>query len=105
MHTVAEIRVEPIGSGRSVSHIIERACTVLMQSGLRCHVHEMGTNVEGELSQVLETIEEVHRRLHQEGVGRISTRLDLETRTDKERHLGWDTESAQDFEMPAPRLA
>jgi hypothetical protein len=45
--------------------------------------HASGTNVEGDLSQILQAVERVHAVLHAEGTVRLITVVKLATRTDK----------------------
>ena len=52
-------------------------------SGLEHRVHGYGTNVEGEVRQILDLLEQIHRTLHEEGAVRLLSYLKLGTRTDK----------------------
>jgi uncharacterized protein (TIGR00106 family) len=87
MKAVAEVQVIPIGVGVSVRQEVRRAHEILKASGLRVELHAYGTNVEGDLSAILQAVEQVHRTLHAEGTVRLSTFLKLGTRTDKEPSL------------------
>jgi uncharacterized protein (TIGR00106 family) len=83
MQATAEIQVIPIGVGVSVRKEVERARQLLVESGLRVEMHAYGTNVEGELKEILAVIERVHETLHREGVVRLTSAIKLGTRTDK----------------------
>ncbi len=87
MKAIAEIQVIPIGAGVSVRKEVRRAHELLVSSGLKVEAHAYGTNVEGELADILAAIEKVHETLHAEGVVRLSTAVKLGTRTDKEPTL------------------
>jgi len=87
MKATAEIQVVPIGSGVSVRKEVQRAHQVLVDSGLQVALHAYGTNVEGELGDILDAVRRVHETLHAEGVVRLSTAIKLGTRTDKEPSL------------------
>jgi len=87
MKAVAEVQVIPIGVGVSVRREVKRAHEILAASGLTVQLHAYGTNVEGELSAILQAVEAVHRTLHAEGTARLSTFLKLGTRTDKDPSL------------------
>ena len=87
MKAVAEVQVIPIGSGVSVRREVQRAHELLRQAGLEVQLHAYGTNVEGELGQILDAVRRVHETLHAEGTVRLSTFLKLGTRTDKEPTL------------------
>jgi uncharacterized protein (TIGR00106 family) len=83
MIATAEIQVIPIGAGVSVRKEVQRAREVLTECGLRMEPHAYGTNVEGELDEILAAIRKVHEVLHREGVVRLSTAVKIGTRTDK----------------------
>jgi uncharacterized protein (TIGR00106 family) len=87
MKALAEIQVVPIGAGVSVREQVKRAHEIIAQSGLRVELHAFGTNVEGELDDVLQVLKRVHETLHAEGVVRLSTAVKLGTRTDKQQSL------------------
>lgn len=87
MKATAEIQVIPIGEGVSVRAQVKRAHQLLADSGLRVALHAFGTNVEGELGDILDAVRRVHETLHAEGVVRLATALKLGTRTDKEPSL------------------
>jgi uncharacterized protein (TIGR00106 family) len=79
--------VIPIGSGVSVRREVKRAHQVLEESGVRVELHGNGTNMEGELADVLDAIRRVHETLHAEGTVRIASFIKIGTRTDKEPSL------------------
>ena len=83
MTATAEIQVIPIGAGVSVRREVRRAHELLKQSGLILETHASGTDVEGDLSQILQAVERVHAVLHAEGTVRLLTVVKLETRIDK----------------------
>jgi uncharacterized protein (TIGR00106 family) len=82
MNATAEIQVIPIGAGVSVRREVRRAHELLQESGLILETHASGTNVEGDLRQILRAVERVHAVLHAEGIVRLLTVVTLETRTD-----------------------
>lgn len=83
MKATAEIQAVPIGAGVSVRQEVQRAYDVIRAAGLACELHAAGTNVEGELSAILQLIGRIHEVLHREGTIRLITFIKLETRTDK----------------------
>jgi uncharacterized protein (TIGR00106 family) len=87
MKATAEIQVIPLGVGVSVRTQVQRAHELLAGSGLKVELHAFGTNVEGELADVLAAVRLVHETLHAEGVPRLSTAVKIGTRTDKETTL------------------
>lgn len=88
MKATAEVQVIPIGAGVSVRREVKRAHQVLVESGLHVELHANGTNMEGELGDILDAIRRVHETLHAEGTARLATFVKLGTRTDKEPSLG-----------------
>ena len=87
MKATAEIQVIPIGSGVSVREEVKRAHGVLEESGLTVELHGNGTNMEGELQDILDAIRRVHETLHVAGTVRIASFIKIGTRTDKEPSL------------------
>lgn len=87
MKATAEVQVIPIGAGVSVRKEVQRAHRILEDSGLHVELHGNGTNMEGELADVLDAIRRVHETLHAEGTQRIASFVKIGTRTDKEPSL------------------
>jgi uncharacterized protein (TIGR00106 family) len=87
MRATGEIQLIPIGVGVSLRRYVKRAHEILERSGLTVELHAQGTNVEGELADILAAVERLHATLHAEGVPRISTAIKLGTRTDKPSSL------------------
>ena len=83
MKATAELQVVPIGSGVSVRKEISRVVELLEGHGFILETHASGTNIEGELADILAAVSQVHETLHGEGSVRLVTYLKLETRTDK----------------------
>ncbi|MFZ2492009.1 MAG: MTH1187 family thiamine-binding protein [Thermoanaerobaculia bacterium] len=87
MKATAEIQVVPIGVGTSVRKQVQRAHELIAASGLQVQLHAFGTNVEGELGDILEVVRKVHETLHEDGVVRMTSAIKIGTRTDKEPTL------------------
>ena len=87
MKAIADICVIPISGQISVREPVARAHQILKDAGLKVHLHAYGTNVEGELSDILAAIQKVHETLHDEGTPRLSTTIKLGTRTDKDADM------------------
>lgn len=83
MKATAELQVVPIGSGVSVRHEIARVVELLQGYNFIIEPHASGTNIEGELADILAVVEQIHTTLHQEGSVRLLSYLKLETRSDK----------------------
>ena len=83
MKATAELQVVPIGNGVSVRKEITRVAALLKGFDLVTETHASGTNIEGELHDILAAVERIHAALHEEGSARLLSYLKLETRTDK----------------------
>ena len=87
MYATGEIQVIPIGVGVSVREEVRRAHGVIEASGLKAELHANGTNVEGELQLILDTVARIHEKLHAEGAARLVSYVKVATRTDKKPTL------------------
>ena len=83
MHATVELQVIPLGQGVSVRKEITLVVDMLKQDNFIVEPHASGTNVEGELTEILQAVEKIHQHLHQQGCARLISYLKLETRTDK----------------------
>jgi uncharacterized protein (TIGR00106 family) len=83
MKAIVEVQIIPIGAGVSVRKEVKRAHALLEESGLPITLHANGSNMEGELADVLAAVQRAIVTLHEEGVVRLSTHVKIGTRTDK----------------------
>ena len=83
MKATAELQVIPVGEGVSVRQQVMRIVELLQGRDFLLETHASGTNIEGELTDILAVVEEIHATLHREGSIRLVSYLKLETRTDK----------------------
>ena len=83
MKATAELQVVPIGSGVSVRREIGRVVDLLRGYDFILETHASGTNIEGELAEILTAVARIHEKLHEEGSVRLVSYLKLETRIDK----------------------
>lgn len=83
MKATAELQVVPIGAGVSVRQEIVRVTELLKRYDFLVETHASGTNLEGELHDILSAVEQIHTDLHASGTVRLVSYLKLETRTDK----------------------
>ena len=83
MQATAELQVIPLCSGVSVREQVTRVIKMLKSHDFILETHASGTNIEGELSDILAAVEQIHEALHKEGSVRLLSYLKLETRTDK----------------------
>lgn len=83
MRATAELQIIPIGSGISVRPEISRVIEILQDRDFILETHASGTNIEGELEDILSVVRQIHEILHREDAVRLISYLKLETRTDK----------------------
>lgn len=83
MKATAELQIIPIGRGVSVRQEITRVAKLLQAHDFIIETHASGTNIEGELAEILMAVGEIHEVLHKEGCVRLVSYLKMETRTDK----------------------
>jgi uncharacterized protein (TIGR00106 family) len=83
MKATAELQVIPIGKCVSVRREITRVVEMLQEYDFILETHASGTNIEGELAEILTAVGQIHEALHKEGSIRLISYLKLETRTDK----------------------
>ena len=83
MQATAELQVIPVGEGVSVRQQVMRIVELLQGHDFILETHASGTNIEGELTDILAVVEQVHETLHREGSVRLVSYLKVETRTDK----------------------
>ncbi len=96
MKATAEIQVIPIGVGVSLRRDVAAAHRVIIESGLSYELHGFGTNVEGELAEILAVVQRIHDVLHAAGVPRLATHLKLGTRADKEPSLSGKVQAVKE---------
>ena len=87
MKATAELQVVPVGSGVSVRNEVARVVDLLKERKFVMETHASGTDIEGEMEDILATVAQIHETLHREGCVRLISNLKLETRTDKEPTL------------------
>jgi uncharacterized protein (TIGR00106 family) len=83
MKATAELQVIPLGQWVSVRKEIRRVVELLQGHDFLIETHASGTNIEGELSDILAAVKQIHEVLHAEGSVRLVSLLKLETRIDK----------------------
>jgi uncharacterized protein (TIGR00106 family) len=82
---IAEITVTPLGTGSpSLSRYVAECARVLDESGVNHTLTPMGSVIEGTLDEVLEVIRKVHNAPFNLGVQRVSTRIVIDERRDKD---------------------
>ena len=82
---IAEITVTPLGTGSpSLSKYVAECARVLDDSGVKHTLTPMGSVIEGTLDEILEVIRKVHSVPFDQGAQRVSTRIVIDERRDKD---------------------
>lgn len=82
---IMEISVVPVGTkGPSVSRFVAECVQLVVQRGLPYEVTSMGTEVEGEVEELLRLAAQMHRAPFGHGVQRVVTSIKIDERRDKE---------------------
>lgn len=77
MPVVAEFSVTPLVEGE-MKPFVDAAVDEVKKSGLKYEVDAMGTTVEGELDEVLDTVKRAHNAVRQKGVHRFFTEIRID---------------------------
>jgi uncharacterized protein (TIGR00106 family) len=81
---VMQISVVPIGTGNpSISAYVAQCVAIVKGKGLPYEVTSMGTNVEGELGELLRIAGEMHELPFKRGAQRVLTSIKVDDRRDK----------------------
>lgn len=81
MPVVAEFSVTPMVDGE-MRPFIDAAVEEVKRSGLKYEVDAMGTTVEGDLDQVLETVKRAHKAVCNKGAHRVLTEIRIDDKED-----------------------
>jgi len=94
---IAEISVVPIGTKNpSLSKYVAECVKALDASGIKYTLTPMGTILEGTLEEVLEAVRMLHRLPLNHGAERVSTRLVIDERRDKDATAESKLQSVRD---------
>lgn len=77
MSVVAEFSVTPLVEGE-LRPYVDAAVDEVKKSGLKYEVEAMGTTIEGDFEQVLETVKRAHNAVRQKGAHRVVTELRID---------------------------
>ncbi len=81
---VMEISIVPVGTENpSISHYVAECVAIVKKKGLPHELTSMGTNVEGELRDLLLLAEEMHELPFKRGAKRVLTSIKVDDRRDK----------------------
>ncbi len=86
MSTVAELAIFPMDQGESVSAYVARCVSIIRESGLPYKVGPMGTSIEGEWDQVMETVSQCMKAL-QADCSRVYMTMTADYRKDRENAI------------------
>ncbi len=82
---IASLTVTPLGTETpSLSRYVAECARVLDKSGIKHTLTPMGSVLEGPLEEILDILRKVHEIPFSQGVQRVTTRLTIDDRRDKE---------------------
>ena len=85
---IMEISVIPIGTeSPSVSPFVAECVKIVEQQGLHYEVTSMGTEVEGDVTALLNLAAQMHRAPFAKGAQRVVTTIKIDERRDKELRI------------------
>lgn len=87
MKVIAEFSIIPIGVGISLSNYIAECERILKSKNLKIQLHAEGTNIEGDLDEILSAIKQCIKAVHEMGAPRISTNVKISSRVDKAQSM------------------
>ncbi len=95
--TIAEITIVPLGTGTtSLSQYVADVEKILSRyTDLKSELTPMSTVVEGSLDRILEAVREMHETPFLNGAQRVSTRISIDDRRDKEASMKSKIESVK----------
>lgn len=97
MSVLAEIMMVPVGTGStSISRMVADGIKVIQQSGLKYDVTATGTNVEGDMDTILQTVKKMEEVPFSEGADRVVLLVKIDDRRDKSISLEYEEQSASD---------
>lgn len=96
MKVLAEFTIVPLDVGISLSGHIAEVIKYLRSTDLTIEEHSMGTNLEGDWDQVMQTVKKCNEILLARGAKRVSTNLKLSLRVDKVESMNNKLKSVND---------
>jgi uncharacterized protein (TIGR00106 family) len=85
---IMEISVVPVGTeSPSVSQFVAECVKIVEQQGLQYEVTSMGTEVEGEVGELLSLAVQMHHAPFSKGAQRVVTTIKIDERRDKELRI------------------
>lgn len=81
---ILELSVVPIGTQEtSLSSYVADCIQVLKKKGIKYELTSMGTNIEGDLKELIKVAMEIHEVPFKKGVKRVLTTIKIDDRRDK----------------------
>lgn len=81
---IVQVSIVPLGTGgSSLSPYVARVVQWLVDNGINYKLTPMGTVLEGELSELLGVINQLHEIPFEEGAQRVMTLINIDDRRDR----------------------
>eukprot|EP01028_Stygiella_incarcerata_P001535 TRINITY_DN1273_c1_g1_i1.p1 TRINITY_DN1273_c1_g1~~TRINITY_DN1273_c1_g1_i1.p1 ORF type:complete len:116 (+),score=27.51 TRINITY_DN1273_c1_g1_i1:118-465(+) len=96
LKVIADLCIVPVGVGVTGLSKFVAACEHIFEAkGLKRNLHAYGTNVEGEMKDVLDALQECHEKLHEMGSVRIHSTVKIGSRVDRVQSMEDKIESVE----------
>jgi len=94
---ILEISIVPIGmEGSSLSSYVADCLQVLKEENVRYELSAMGTNIEGDLKDLMRVAMKMHEVPFKKGAPRVLTTMRIDDRRDKKGTLAGKKKAVQD---------
>ncbi|MFQ6131110.1 MAG: MTH1187 family thiamine-binding protein [Armatimonadota bacterium] len=92
--TIMEVSVVPVGTGHpSMGDLVAEIVKVADNRGVKYQLNAMGTNLEGELDELLACARQMHEVAFQRGGQRAFTSIRIDDRRDKDLSMEYKVDS------------
>ncbi|MFP4480685.1 MAG: MTH1187 family thiamine-binding protein [Desulfohalobiaceae bacterium] len=95
MTALAELSIFPLDKGVSLGPYVARVLKVIQNSGLEYELGPMGTCLQGEFEQVMQTVKDCYQELEQD-CQRVYLTLKMDCRKDRQDPLHSKVSSVQE---------
>jgi uncharacterized protein (TIGR00106 family) len=96
LKVIADLCIIPLGVGvTGLSKYVATCERIFDTKGLKRNLHAYGTNIEGEMRDVLDALQECHEKLHEMGSVRIHSTVKIGSRVDREPSMEEKIESVE----------
>ncbi|MFQ5809932.1 MAG: MTH1187 family thiamine-binding protein [Armatimonadota bacterium] len=94
MPTIVEVSVVPVGTGNcSMGDLVAETLKTVKAEGVEFELNAMGTNMEGDLDELLGVARKMHEVCFEHGAERTVTIIKIDDRRDKDLTMAYKVDS------------